>query len=104
MGFVRTFSFSMPRDEADAITPGNEAYTALVGGRKFVTQAQSGLVETSVWRSTNSSGMVNFVIYTEWSSIEDMQSYVNLPVIKEMEEILGSDNSPVQINVYEAIG
>lgn len=104
MGFVRTFSFSMPRDEADLISPGQQAYTALVGGRKFVTQAQDGLIETSVWRSTNSSGMVNFVIYTEWNSIENMQAYVNLPIIKEMEEILGSDNNPVQINVYEAIG
>lgn len=104
MGFVRTLSFSMPRDEAEAIKPGNPAYTALVPGRKFVTQAQSGLIQTGLWRTTNASGVVNFVIHTEWSTIEDMQAYANHPVIKEIEQILGSDNNPVQISVYEVIG
>ncbi len=104
MSFVRTFSFSMPREEADIIKPGHNAYTALIPGRKFVAQAQSGLVSTNVWRTINSSGTINFVIYTEWSTMEDLQAYTNVPVIKQMEQILASDNSTVQIAVYEMIG
>jgi heme-degrading monooxygenase HmoA len=104
MAYVRTVSFTMSRDEAEMIKPGDHSYTTLIPARKFVAQAQSGLVQTGVWRSTNASGMVNFVIHTEWATLEDMQAYSNLPVIKEMEQILGSDGSPVQVSVYEVIG
>lgn len=104
MAYVRTVSFSMPHDEADQITPGTRSYTALVPGRKFMAQAQSGLIQTGVWRTTNSSGMVNFVIHTEWSTVEDMQAYANLPIIKELEQALSSDNNQVQVSVYEVIG
>ncbi len=104
MSFVRTFTFNLPREEANILTPGNNAYTALVPGRKFVAQAQSGLVSTNVWRSLNSAGSINFVIYTEWSTIEDLTAYVNQPTIREIEQILASDNNSVQVAVYEMIG
>lgn len=104
MAYVRTVSFTMSRDEADQIRPGTRAYTALVPGRKFMAQAQSGLIQTGVWRSTNSSGTVSFIIHTEWSTVEDMQAYANLPIIKQMEQALSSDDNQVQISVYEVIG
>jgi heme-degrading monooxygenase HmoA len=104
MAFVRTVSFTMPQDEADQIRPGTRSYTALVPGRKFMAQAQSGLIQTNVWRSTNRSGMVNFVIFTEWSTLEDLNAYASVPVIKEIEQALSTESNPVQIQVYEVIG
>ncbi len=104
MAFVRTVTFSLPRDEAEMIKPGNSAYTTLVPGRKYVAQTQSGLIQTSVWRTVNPSGAVQFVIHTEWSTIEDMQAYASTPVIKEIEKILGEDNNSMQVSVYEVIG
>jgi heme-degrading monooxygenase HmoA len=104
MSYIRTTAFSLPRDEAVKILPGNRVYNALIPARKYVTQAIDGLIQTAVWRSTNASGGINFVIFTEWSTLEDMQGYANDPDIKEIEDLLSTDESPLVINVYETIG
>ena len=103
MSFVRTTSVTMPRDEAAYLLPGRQAFNTIGPGRKFIAQSISGLVQTHVWRSTNASGKVLLTIFTEWATMEDLLAYANNPTIKEMENLLTSDNNPLVINVYEVI-
>lgn len=104
MSYVRMVTFSLTREEATLLNPGSHAYNALVGGRKYIAQAMPGLVQTAVLRSTNVSGRVNFVITSEWGSLEDLQAYSNNPVIKELEEVLGKENDSLTVSVYEFLG
>jgi heme-degrading monooxygenase HmoA len=104
MSYIRTATFTLPRDEGSKILPGNKIYNALIPARKYVAQAIDGLIQTAVWRTTNASGSLTFVIFTEWSTLEDMQDYVNNPDIKEIENLLDTPESPLLVSVYEAIG
>ncbi len=105
MSFVRAVSFTLSKDEAAELAPGTHPYTALISGRKYVAQALPGLVQTSVWRNLNASGTkVNFTIFSEWSTLEDMQIYANNVIIKELETILDTDSDPVTVQVYEVLG
>ena len=104
MAYVRTTSFRLSRDEGNKVLPGFHIYNALVPARKFIAQTIDGLVQTAVLRSTNASGDLNFVIFTEWSTLEDLQNYANHPDIVEIENFLNSEEHPIQINIYEAIG
>lgn len=104
MAYIRTTTFSLRRDEAEVIKPGEQVYNVLVAARKFLAQSLDGLVQTALWRSTNASGRVQFVIMTEWATLEDMQEYVNNPTIQEMEKLLDNEGFPLSIWIYEAIG
>lgn len=104
MSFIRTTTFAMTREEAEEMKPGKLVYNALIPGRKFIAQMTNGLVQTSVWRSINPTGKVVFTIFTEWSTLEDLQSYATQPTIKELEAQLSTETDPLTIMVYESIG
>ncbi|NWJ45909.1 MAG: hypothetical protein HXX08_08525 [Chloroflexi bacterium] len=104
MSYMRLVSFSLPKEEADAIVPGSTAFNALVAGRKFVTQALNGLVSSHVWRSSGATGAVDFVISSEWNSLEDMQGYSNNPNIIKLEDTLSENNESFSISIYELLG
>jgi hypothetical protein len=103
MAFVRTISFTLPREDANEIRPGNPVYNGLVGGSKYIAQFTSGLIQTGVWRSAQAGGSILFTMFTEWSSIEELQAYANQDTIKEVETLLHG-TTPVTVNVYEVIG
>ena len=104
MAFIRTTTIAMSREEADEIRPGKLVYSALIGGRKFICQTLNGLISTAVWRSVNPQGKVVFTIFTEWSTMEDLQAYARQPTIRELEEQLATEADPLTVMVYENIG
>lgn len=103
MAFVRTLTFTLPRDDADTIRPGNPVYNGLVGGAKYIAQFAPGLIQTGVWRSAVASGNIMFTMFTEWSSLEELQTYASQATIREIESLL-KNTTPVTVNVYEVIG
>ncbi len=104
MAFIRTTTVSMSREDAEELKPGKLVYNALIGGRKYISQAMNGLIQTAVWRSVNASGKVVFTIFTEWSTMEDLQTYAKQPTIRELEAQLSTEAEPITVMVYEAIG
>lgn len=104
MSYIRTSTFTLPRDEGNTILPGTAVYNALVPARRYVAQSIDGLIQQGMWRTTNAVGKFQFVIFTEWNTLEDVQAYANNTHIKEMEELLGTEENPLLINVYENIG
>ncbi len=104
MAFIRTTTIAMSREEAEEIRPGKLVYSALIGGRKFICQTLNGLISTAVWRSVNPQGKVVFTIFTEWSTMEDLQAYARQPTIRELEEQLATKEDPLTVMVYENIG
>ena len=104
MAFIRTTTFAVTREEAEEIVPGKLVYNALVGGRKFICQTLNGLISTAVWRSINPSGQVIFTIYTEWSTMSDLQAYASQPTIRELEAQLSTETEPLTVMVYENVG
>jgi heme-degrading monooxygenase HmoA len=104
MAFIRTTTFAMTREDAEELRPGKLVYSAIVGGRKFICQTLNGLIATGVWRSVNPSGKVVFTIFTEWSTMDDLQAYARQPTIRELEEQLATETEPLTVMVYENIG
>ncbi|HEX2913931.1 MAG TPA: hypothetical protein VH186_24215 [Chloroflexia bacterium] len=104
MSFIRTTTFALTRDDAEEIRPGKLVYSALIPGRKFIAQGLNGLVQTAVWRSVNASGKVVFTIFTEWSTMADLQAYANQPTVHELETQLAAEADPLTVMVYENMG
>jgi heme-degrading monooxygenase HmoA len=106
MSFIRTTTFTMSREDAEEIRPGKLVYSALIVGRKFIAQNTDGLVQTYVLKGvTPYNGRILFTIYSEWSTMEDLQAYATQPTIKELEEQLAKEiGEPLQVTVYENIG
>ncbi len=104
MAYVRTVTFTLSKDEATELVPGSDAYNAIVGARKYLSQSMQGLIQSNVWQSTIIGGRVRFVVFNEWNSMEDLQNYADHPAIKKLEELLNSDVEPLNIAVYEVVG
>jgi heme-degrading monooxygenase HmoA len=104
MAFIRTTTVAMSREDAEEIKPGKPVYSALIGGRKFLSQTMNGLISTAVWRSVNPHGKVVFTLFTEWSTMEDLQAYARQPIIRELEDQLATAEDPLTVMVYENIG
>ena len=104
MAFIRTTTFALTREEADEFRPGKLVYSAVIGGRKFICQTLNGLISTAVWRSVNPAGKVVITIFTEWSTMEDLQAYARQPTIRELEDQLATETEPLTVMVYENIG
>jgi heme-degrading monooxygenase HmoA len=104
MAYVRVVSFSLPREEADSIAPGSDAYNALVSGRKFLAQGINGLIQTAVWRSNNPTGRVAFMIMSEWSDLDDLNYYANHPTIQKLENVISTGNDTFAVQVFEMLG
>ncbi len=105
MSFIRTTTFALTREEAEEMKPGKLVYNALIPGRKYIAQSLDGLVQSSVWASVAPvNGKLVFTIFTEWSTLEDLQGYANQPTIKELEKQLSREAEPITVMVYEHIG
>jgi len=104
MAYVRTTTFTLTKDEANELIPGSDAYNAIVGARKYLAQSMQGLIQSNVWQSSISGGRVKFVVFNEWNTLEDLQTYADHPAIKQMEELLNSDTEPLNVAVYEVVG
>lgn len=106
MSFVRTTTFAMTREDSEELRQGKLVYNALVVGRKFICQSIDGLVQTYLLRQSNLvDGKVVFTIYSEWSTMEDLQNYATQPTIKELEESLAKElGQPLEVTVYENLG
>lgn len=104
MSFIRTTTFAMTREEAEEMRPGKLVYNALVAGRKYVSQSMNGLIQTSVWRTINPSGKIVFTIFSEWSTLADLQAYAAQPTIRELESQLATETDPLTVIVYESVG
>ena len=103
MAFVRTVTFTLPREDANEIRPGGPVYNSLVGGSKYIAQFAPGLIQTGMWRGVGTGGNILFTMFTEWSSLAELQVYANQTTIKEIETLL-KGTAPVTVNVYEVIG
>jgi hypothetical protein len=105
MSFIRTASFTLTREEAEEMIPGKLVYNALVPGRKYIAQSMDGMVQTAVWKSVSSSGgKLIYTFFTECSTLEDLQTYVNNPTIRKLESELAKGGEPLNVMVYEHIG
>lgn len=104
MAFIRTSTVALTREEAEEFKPGKLVYNALIPARKFIAQTCNGLIQTAVWRTTNTTGRIILTIFTEWATMEDLHAYANQPTIKELERQLASETEPVNVVVYENIG
>jgi hypothetical protein len=106
MSFIRTTTFTLTKEEAEELRPGKLVYNALIPGRKYVAQALDGLIQTAVWKSVSPdiNSKWTFTIFTECSTLEDLQAYTNQPTIRTLEEQIAKGGDPLSIQVYEHIG
>ncbi len=105
MSFIRNTTFTLSQANAEELKPGKLVYDALVPGRKFIAQSMEGLIQSNLWIAIPPrNGLVTFTIFSEWSTLEDLQAYANQPTIKALEQQLAAEGEALNVIIYENLG
>jgi hypothetical protein len=106
MAFVRTITYTFPYEQIGELQPGSETWMRLVPANKLICQESEGMLDTGVWIRQLADGALQVVSYTEWYSIEDLNSFNGDPDVRHHEAAIGRSSTvaPPVVTIYETIG
>ena len=104
MAVVRTVSFTVPAERSEELSPGHNLYLAAVHGTQIAAQNVDGFHKGGVWMQRQSGGSIKVMMFTQWSELDNMQQYANVPMIRDFEKDVSTYLSPVVVEVYEVLG
>jgi heme-degrading monooxygenase HmoA len=106
MAFVRTVSYTFPYERINDLVPGTDLQMRLVPAHKLICQESNGMIDTGVWVTQDRDGTMRVVSYTEWSSVNDLQTFANDADVKHHEEIItrATKDGQKTVDIYEVMG
>lgn len=107
MGYVRTITYTFPYEKIEHFNNGTELYMRLVAAHKLLCQDSGGLIDTGVWITQQRDGILKVVSYTEWYSLEDLNSFAQNSDVMHHENVITKASLPTvppSVDIYEVIG
>ncbi len=105
MAYVRTIRYTFPYSEILRLQNGTDLWLRLVSAQKLIAQESSGMLDTGVWMSQNADGSLHVLSYTEWYTLEDLQSFASDPDVKHHETALAAESvaGTSTVEVFETL-
>ena len=103
MGYVRTFTFTVPPERVQELEPGHNLHLATINGTQIVAQNTTGYLGGSVWRRLLPTGGVKVVVSTEWAGLSDLEKYLGTPMIGDYEADVARYHQDVSVEVFEEV-
>jgi hypothetical protein len=104
MAFVRTLTFTVPADQTFQLEPGHNLYLAAVHGIKIAAQNTPGYHRGGVWMQRLPDGSVKVMQYSQWYELENIESYANIPMVRDFERDVSTFLSTPVVDVFEVMG
>jgi hypothetical protein len=106
MAFVRKVTYTFPYERIYELQTGSELQMRLVPATKLHAQESTGMLDMGVWVTQLSDGSIKVVSYTEWYSVEDLQSFGSDPDVSNNEDTLSRATlgGKRDVEIYEVIG
>jgi hypothetical protein len=104
MAFVRTLTFTVPKERVHELEPGHNLYLASVHGIKIAATNTEGYHRGGVWMQRQPDGAVKVTMYSQWYELENIDAYANIPMVQDFERDVSTYLSKPIIEVYEVMG
>lgn len=104
MAFIRTVTFIVPPERTQELEPGHNLYLASVHGIKIAAQNTPGYHRGGVWMQRQPDGAVKVLMYSQWYDLDNIETYSNIPMVRDFEKDVNKYLSTPVIDVYEVMG
>jgi hypothetical protein len=104
MSFVRTLSFTVPAERTQELDPGHNLYLATVHGIKIAAQNVQGFHRGGVWMQRQTDGAIKVVQYSQWYELNNIETYANIPMVRDFEKDVSTYLSTPVVEIYEVMG
>ncbi len=104
MAFVRTITFVVPAERTVELEPGHNLYLAAVHGIQIAAQNTQGYHRGGVWMQREPDGSVRVLAYTQWYELDNIESYADIPMVRDFEKDVATYLSRPVIDIYEVMG
>lgn len=104
MAFVRTLTFMVPAERTHELEPGHNLYLASVHGIKIAAQNVQGYHRGGVWMQRQPDASVKVVMYSQWYELDNIETYANVPMVRDFERDVATYLSTPVVEIYEVMG
>jgi hypothetical protein len=104
MAFVRTITFIVPAERTHELEPGHNLYLAAVHGIKIAAQNVQGFHRGGVWMQRQPDGSVKVIHYSQWYELDNIETYANVPMVRDFEKDVNTYLSKPVIEIFEVMG
>jgi hypothetical protein len=104
MAFVRTLTFTVPPERTQELDPGHNLYLAAVHGIKIAAQNVQGYHRGGVWMQRQPNGAVKVVAYSQWYELDNIETYSNIPMVRDFEKDVSTYLSTPVVDIFEVMG
>ena len=104
MAFVRTITFTVPPERTAELDPGRNLYLAAVHGIKIAAQNTQGYHRGGVWMQRQPDGSIRVMAYSQWYDLDNIESYANIPMVRDFERDVATYLSTPVVEIYEVMG
>ena len=103
MAVVRTLAFTVPGERAHELSPGHNLYLAAVYGTQIAAQNVDGYQKGGVWMWRQSDDSIKVLMFSQFSELDNLETYDKLPMIRDFEKDVSTYLGPVVIEIYEVL-
>jgi hypothetical protein len=104
MAFVRTLTFTVPAERSHELEPGHNLYLAAIHGIKIAAQNVQGFHRGGVWVQRLPDGSIKVLQYSQWYELDNIETYANVPMVRDFEKDVSTYLSVPVVEIYEVIG